>query len=103
MVDSPIYKYGINLNKLTTYMSSSIPIILASSSPNNPVLESQCGFSCKAENSKELAALMKCMISIPVSKRIQLGQNGYNYAHSHLSVDALALKMETCLRKVVDN
>ena len=43
LLDLPLYKYGISLNKLFDYMASARPIIIASSAVNNPVLDGDAG------------------------------------------------------------
>lgn len=101
ITNSPSYRFGINLNKLTSYMTAGRPIIFSSSAPNNPIKESSCGFSCESENIYELAKLMERIINLSFEERYNLGLNGFNYLINNLSISKLGNKMEKSIYELI--
>ena len=99
IINSSIYKYGINLNKLVSYMLASRPIILCSSAPNDLVKDSRCGFSCQSKDYYSLAKLMEKIINLPFEDRAKLAFNGFDYLNKNLSMDKLGKKMNSAIRK----
>jgi len=51
--DLPLYRYGINLNKLFDYMASGKPVLFAGRSRNNPVEAARCGLTVPPEDPRE--------------------------------------------------
>lgn len=101
VTDSPIYRFGINLNKLFDYLASSRPIIFAGHAPNDPIAESGSGFSIPPENPEAMAeALIKLMHMTP-EERVELGKRGRCYVENEFDIRKLAERMELLLFQAI--
>ena len=94
VIDSPVYKFGINLNKIYDYFLARKPILFAGNTPNNPVKESSSGISLPPENPEALAQAILKFKSMTPQQRNVYGERGFSYAKIHYSQDALASRFE---------
>ena len=99
----PIYRFGINLNKIYDYLALGRPIIFAANAPNNPVADANAGISIPPDDSKAMVAAIKSILSMSPEERCILGENGRKYAETHFDVSLLAKKLENILVEVVGN
>jgi len=99
----PIYRFGINLNKIYDYLALGRPIIFAANAPNNPVADANAGISIPPDDSKAMVAAIKSILSMSPKERCILGENGRKYAETHFDVSLLAKKLENILVEVVGN
>lgn len=96
----PLYRFGVNPNKLADYLLAGRPIIHSTNSPNDVVCESNSGFSVPAENIDEISkAIEKCK-SLPKSDRIEMGKRGQQFAENNLKYSILAKKFIDILEKL---
>lgn len=77
--NSPIYRYGVSLNKLFDYMGAAVPVLYVVPGRYNPVAESNCGVSVVPERPELLAAEIQALSQLSVIERSVLGRNGLNY------------------------
>jgi len=101
--DIPIYRFGINLNKMYDYFASGRPIIFAANAPNNPVADANAGISIPPDDPEAMATAIETILSMLPEKRRIMGENGRKYAEIHFDVCLLAKKLENILLKVVGN
>lgn len=92
-MDIPLYNYGSSLTKLPEYLASKKPIVYASNSPFQPVLESNSGISTKAENSEEISEAILKLYSMSEDDRNKLGENAYNFAKENYEYQMLGFKL----------
>lgn len=101
-MDSPLYRYGISLNKLYTYMYAFRPVLFASSAPNNPVAEADSGIVIAQDDAASLSEAMIRMADTSHSERARWASNGYQHLQLHYRPDGLAAKLAAGLDQVSD-
>lgn len=95
--NTPIYKYGIALNKLFDYLYSAKPIISSYSGGVNPVIAHDCGISVEAENPAKLAKAILELRNTPKEQRRKMGKSGKEAALKYYEFGILAEKLEAVL------
>lgn len=95
--DSPLYKYGMSMNKVYDYMGSGRPIIFSSNSENNPIADGNCGLTTHPDNKDELYDAIVKLHAMSQDERNKLGLNGYEYAKNNFSINILVDKLENLL------
>jgi glycosyltransferase involved in cell wall biosynthesis len=88
-----LFRFGVSPNKVFDYMYAKKPILWAIEAGNNLVEDAKCGTSVPLndvislkESILKLKGLQKCALE-------ELGQNGYNFVHTHHSYKMLAGKL----------
>ena len=94
LIDSPVYRFGINLNKIYDYFLAKKPIIFSGNTPNDPVKESNAGISLQPENAKSLAEAIIHFKEMNDEERSNYGENGFRYAKINFSRSVVASKFE---------
>ncbi|MFS2280429.1 glycosyltransferase family 4 protein [Microbacterium sp. OR21] len=87
VLDLPVYRHGISMNKLFDYLAAARPVVIATNAPNNPVAEAAAGVTAPAADPAAFTrALQAVRRSSPV-QRATWGANGrrlledeYDYA-----------------------
>lgn len=101
LIDLPIYRYGISLNKLFDYLAAGRPVVFAGTSVNNPVAEAKAGISVPPGDPDALADAIARMAALPHSERIEMGRNAYDYVKAHHDFRVLARRLAGCLDAAV--
>ncbi len=96
-----LLKYGNSYNKLFDYMMAAKPIINAALSPNNPVSDSDCGFSIPAEDAELLRETILKVVEMSQEERIAMGQKGRAYVLEKYEYDYLSRKFMNILEELV--
>ena len=86
----PIYRFGINPNKLFDYMMAKKPIVHAISYGNDTVASAQAGLTCAAEDPSAIALTILQLAKLTPEERLTLGENGQNYVLKHHDYRVLA-------------
>jgi len=97
MKHSPLYQYGISLNKIFDYMLAGKPVIFASSAANNPISDSGAGFTVPAEDPVALAEAVERMMKEPLAERNKMGAAGRDYVKQQYDSRLLAAKFADVL------
>ncbi len=98
--DSPLYRYGMSMNKIYDYMGAGRPIIFSSNSVNNPIADGNCGVTTNPDRKDELYdAIIKLHI-MSQDERNKLGLNGHEYAKINFSIQVLVDKLENLLKNL---
>lgn len=100
ILDSEAYQFGLNLNKIFDYMASRRPVIFSGASPNNPIEESNSGFTIAPENPKEMSKILKHYADLPSKTRAEMGERGRQHVQENYSMSSLGLKMNSFLVEV---
>lgn len=88
-----LFRFGISPNKIFEYMYAAKPIIQSIKSGNNPVKESNSGFSIEPENAEEIVQAIIKAYSMPKKELEALGMNGYKYGLEKHSFKKLTEKL----------
>ena len=75
----PIYRFGINPNKLFDYMMSGKPVIHSVEAGNDIVAAADAGISVGAEDPQAIADAVRQMMALPEEERVRRGENGRRY------------------------
>lgn len=75
---SPLYRFGVCMNKLFDSMMSGKPILYAVDAPNNYIEEYGCGITVETENADALMDGIKKLKEMSEEERVQMGHNGRN-------------------------
>lgn len=87
-----LFRFGISPNKLIDYMAAAKPILFAIESGNNPVLEANCGYAVKAENTEAIVEGLKKFQVLSIAEREQMGKNGLAFVRANHDYKVLADK-----------
>lgn len=96
--DSPLYRWGISLNKLYDYLAAARPIVFGANVTVNPVAEAQAGLTVPPENPLALAEAIKELLYMSPEKRWEMGLCGREYVERYHSFARLADKLEKTLK-----
>jgi glycosyltransferase involved in cell wall biosynthesis len=92
MLNTPLYKYGISLNKLNDYLLAGKPIIFAGNVLNNIIENAQAGITVPPENAKEFAKGLVKLSSLEQQKLDEIKTNAFNYVNENHDIHKLANK-----------
>jgi glycosyltransferase involved in cell wall biosynthesis len=76
---SPLYRFGINPNKMFDYMMAAKPIISAVEAANDPVSASGAGLTVRPEDPAAVATAIERLAAEPAATRQQRGEMGRRY------------------------
>ena len=88
--NSPLYKFGISMNKIYDYMMSSRPILYGINTRNNDVLESKCGLYFTPGDVDSLISAIDEMKCKSNEERNIMGQNGKDWVLKNCEYSVLA-------------
>ena len=94
ILDSKIYRFGINLNKIYDYLASARPVVFAGKAPNDPIKLSNCGYSINPQSPNELFDCLFNFYNLSPEKRRKMGQNGLKFVDNNFSMSVLGGEME---------
>lgn len=89
---SPLYRFGICLNKIYDSMMGGKPIICAITTSYSPVSEYQCGYLADSGDIAEICSSIQKLKKMDCGSREKLGINGKNAAKQFFTYRQLALK-----------
>lgn len=102
VLDSPIYRFGLNLNKMFDYFASERPVIFSGKAPNDPVVEAGAGFSVSPENPEAMADALLILLSMSPEERQAMGQRGRSYI-KEFDMRELSGRMESLLLQAIQD
>jgi glycosyltransferase involved in cell wall biosynthesis len=76
---SPLYRFGVNPNKMFDYMMAAKPIIAAIDAANDLVGQSGAGITVAPEDPVAVAEAIERLAAEPAERRRQLGESGRQY------------------------
>ncbi|WP_051229395.1 glycosyltransferase family 4 protein [Paludibacterium yongneupense] len=94
----PIYRFGINPNKLFDYMMAAKPVIHSVDAGNDIVREAGAGLSVAAEDPAAIAAALTHMLALSPAARAEMGAAGRRYVLENHDYRVLAARfLDACL------
>ena len=89
---SPLYRFGLCLNKMYDSMMSGLPIVCAFDAPDTLVRIHNCGYQCSPQKSDEVAKAILNIYKMPANRRNELGKNGREAVLRNYTYEKLAEK-----------
>ena len=87
---SPLYQYGVGMNKLFDYLLSGRPILYGVAGAGNLVERSGCGLTLPPEDPRAIVEGAKALLALSPEERAELGKRGKDYVRDHHRYDRLA-------------
>jgi glycosyltransferase involved in cell wall biosynthesis len=100
--DTPLYQYGISLNKLFDYMAAGKPVVLAGDVAHNYVELAGCGVTVRPRDPEALARAIADLAAMPAEARRTMGARGRAYVRRHHDWDLLADRLAGVLNEVCE-
>ena len=101
--DSPLYKYGISLNKMFVYLASGKPILLSGNPINNPFQEAGAGISVPPRDPQILAQAVIKLFRMSPQEREEMGKRGIEFVKRYHNFSILTDKYQEVIEKTVKN
>jgi len=101
VIDTPSFRFGLNLNKLFDYFASGRPVIFSGNSPNNPVVESGAGFSVPPEDPEAMALALQRLLEMSPADRMDLGKRGRSYIEKEFDIQELVKRKELLFAQAI--
>jgi glycosyltransferase involved in cell wall biosynthesis len=98
--DSPLYRYGMSMNKIYDYMAAGRPIVFAAASRNNPLEEAGIGYTVAPDDAAAIRDALVRIAALPLEHRRRLGEKARKFVESHYDVEVLAERFEKTLQEV---
>jgi len=92
--DSPLYRYGISLNKIYDFMAAGRPIVFIGSSFNDPVAESGGGISLSCRTPERIAEAIVELAKSSAEDLNAYGDKGRRYVERQHSMEKLAARLQ---------
>ncbi|MBQ3831311.1 MAG: glycosyltransferase family 4 protein [Spirochaetales bacterium] len=96
---SPLYRFGLCLNKMYDSMMAGIPIVCAFDAPDTLVKEYNCGFQCSPANKNEVKKAILTIAHMSEEERKEMGKRGKKAVESHFTYEKIAKEFETLMRR----
>ncbi len=87
---SPLYKYGLCMNKMYDSMMAGKPIICAISGAKSLVLDYNCGYQTDSDDIDAIKNAIESLEALSVEERKQMGQRGHNAVINKFTYSQLA-------------
>ncbi|MCR5592163.1 MAG: glycosyltransferase family 4 protein [Saccharofermentans sp.] len=95
-MSSPLYRFGLCLNKMYDSMMAGIPIICAFDVTKTQVSIYNCGRECNPSKTKEVVDCIMEIYNMGENKRKELGYNGVLAVKNHFTYKQLAKEFINC-------
>lgn len=99
VMDSPLYRFGIAMNKIYDSMMGGKPLLYAVNAPNNYVKRYQCGIDIEPGNVDALTRGIQELKDMSENDRIKMGKNGKQAVVENYNYKVLAKRFEELFTK----
>lgn len=89
-LDSPLYRFGICMNKIFDSMMAGKPMVCAIQTPDTLIPENNCGVMVDPGDPKKVAAAIEEMAALSPDALQEMGENGRKAAEEKYNYTALA-------------
>jgi len=96
--DSPLYKYGMSMNKVFDYLSVKKPVLFVSSMPENIIAIANAGKVIIKDDKIAISKAIKDFSRMDVLELKKYGNNGFEYLKNNFSIEILVNKLEHLLK-----
>lgn len=87
---SPLYRFGLSLNKMYDSMMAGLPIICAFDTPDTLVKIYHCGFQCRPDDKDSIVSFLQALKAKSFEERHQIGERGKKAVLAYYTYDKLA-------------
>jgi glycosyltransferase involved in cell wall biosynthesis len=101
VLDQPVYRFGLGLNKFYAYMSAFRPVLVATSY-SSPISESGGGITVPSDDVGALADSMVKVALLSVGERREMAARGYRLVRSAYGYETLTARFARVLDLVAD-
>lgn len=95
---SPLYRFGVAMNKIFDGMMSGKPLLYAVNAPNDYVKKYHCGVSAIPGDRKSIRNAIEQLMQMPQEERNALGENGRQAVLANFEYSVLAKKFLEALK-----
>lgn len=99
--DSPLWRWGISMNKLFDYMMMARPTICCIHSPGNPLERSGGGLMCRDDGGADMARAIRDLKAMSAKDRAEMGQKARAYVIDHHGLQPGMDRLEAVLKELV--
>ena len=96
-MSSPLYRFGLCLNKMYDSMMAGIPVICAFDAPDTLVKKYNCGYQCAPENVGEIMKHINELKNMSKKERREIGERGQDAILKHYTFSQLAEEFVNCI------
>lgn len=90
---SPLYRFGLAMNKMLDAMMSGKPVICSITAPSTWVEECGCGITVEAEDPQAVVGAIEKVMNMSAQEREEMGERGRESAEKNFDVKVLAKRM----------
>lgn len=87
---SPLYRFGICMNKMFDYMMAELPVLCAITAPDNPVSVSQGGIMVESGDVNGITSAILKLRDMSDKERSNMGEKGKAYIMNHATYQILS-------------
>ena len=87
---SPLYRFGLCLNKMYDSMMGGIPVVCAFDAPDTIIRQYGCGIQCEPENENEVIDAIRTIRGMTPDERRSMGAKGREAVMSRFTYKVLA-------------
>ena len=98
-MDSPLYRFGLCLNKMYDSMMAGIPIICAFNAPDTLVKEYGCGYQCDPSDINQVLDSISAIFYMTVEQRYMIGERGRQAILKKYTYSQLAKKFINSIKE----
>jgi glycosyltransferase involved in cell wall biosynthesis len=101
VIDTPVYRFGLNLNKIYDYLASGRPVIFSGNAPKDPISITGAGFSIPPEDPIAMVDALEKYLKMSADERIKMGKLGRKWVENEFDMRKLGERMESLLFQVI--
>lgn len=87
---SPLYRFGISLNKLVDYLMAARPVLCVMSAGNDPVTEVSCGITVAPGHPEAIVQALRTLADLSATERSAMGSRGRSHVLASQTYPILA-------------
>lgn len=95
--NSPVYKYGVSMNKVCDYLMAGRPVVFCGGSAYDPVAESGAGQTTPGEDPAALAGAVEALRRTPAREREEMSRRGRDFVLQHHGLGVLTDRLEAII------
>ena len=96
---SPLYRFGLCLNKMYDSMMAGIPVVCAFDAPDTLIKEYGCGYQCSPSNKSEVVRAIQAIHRMSPEERLEMGKRGQDAVKANYTYSKIAKRFESIMCK----